>query len=127
MNDAEQAAGLAQTPQYKYAERIGDQLFVAGQVPHNAEGQLVGADPAAQATQCLANLQTLLNVHGFATSDIRRLVIYVVGEQPNLPIAWSAVRDWFGGQVPPATLLGVASLGYSGQLVEIDATIIKSP
>ncbi len=59
MNEVELQAGLPVTPQYRYAQRVGKQLFVAG-------------------------------------------------------------------QVPPATLLGIANLGYVGQLVEIDATVIKS-
>jgi enamine deaminase RidA (YjgF/YER057c/UK114 family) len=127
MNEAEYAAGLPATPKYRYADQVGNQLFVAGQVPQDGEGQIVGVDdPAAQATQCLDNLQKILSVHGFAASDIHRLVVYVVGEQANLGVAWSAVRAWFSDDVPPATLLGVARLGYGGQLVEIDATVIKA-
>ena len=53
------------------------------------------------------------------------MTIYVVGERVNLTIAWSAVKAMFPNGVPPATLLGIATLGYEKQLVEIDATIIK--
>lgn len=127
MNEGERAAGLAQTSMYRYAQRVGPQLFVAGQVPHDAMAQLVGRnDPYAQATQCLENLRILLKYHQFDQSDIRQLVVYVVGEQENLTQAWKAVVQWFDQQVPPATLLGVALLGYRDQLVEIDATIVKS-
>jgi enamine deaminase RidA (YjgF/YER057c/UK114 family) len=127
MNELENAAGLAATPGYEYARRTENQLHVAGQVPHNATGQLVGGmDPRAQAAQCLTNLNTLLCVHGFSTRDIQRLVVYVVGEQENLTRAWTGVQQWFSGRVPPATLLGVACLGHPDQLVEVDATIIKS-
>lgn len=127
MNKAELDAGLAATPKYRYADRLGDRLFVAGQVPLDAHGQLVGPeDPGAQALQCLHNLERLLAVHEFQVTDIRQLVVYVVGSQASLSAAWSAVADWFGGQVPPATLLGVAGLGYVGQLVEIDTTIVKA-
>ena len=127
MNKLERAAGLAATPGYEYARHTGNQLRVAGQVPHNSAGQLVGGpDPLAQAAQCLSNLNTLLSVHGFSTGDIQRLVVYVVGEQQNLTRAWAGVQQWFSGTVPPATLLGVASLGHPGQLVEVDATVIKS-
>jgi enamine deaminase RidA (YjgF/YER057c/UK114 family) len=127
MNEAESAAGLPATAQYQYAERVGNQLFIAGQVPHNSEGQIVGLDdPHAQALQCLSNLNTLLAVHGFSTSDIRHLAVYVVGGQSNLSMAWSSVADFFGGRVPPATLLGVAGLGYAGQLVEVHATVLKA-
>ena len=126
VNQQEHDAGLATTPGYRYADLVGDQLFVAGQVPRDKSGELVGAaDPAAQAISCLDNLRTLLNVHDFADADIRRLIVYVVGEHQNLLDAWSAVTEWFAGDVPPATLLGVNLLGYSDQLVEIDATVVK--
>ncbi|MFI5447439.1 RidA family protein [Polaromonas sp. UC242_47] len=127
MNEAELVAGLSATPQYRYADRLGDRLFVAGQVPLDSHGQLVGPqDPSAQALQCLRNLERLLAVHEFQVTDIRQLAVYVVGDQASLSAAWSAVAGWFGGQVPPATLLGVARLGYVGQLVEIDTTVIKA-
>lgn len=125
-NDREEAAGLAPTANYRYAEVVGERLFVAGQVPHDAERRIVGpGDPSVQATQCLANLRTLLGVHGFSEGDVRQLVIYVVGAHEDLSRAWVAVEEWFGGDVPPATLLGVACLGYREQLVEIDATIVR--
>ena len=111
MNEAELNAGLPATPQYRYADRLGDHLFVAGQVPLDTHGHLVGPkDPSAQALQCLRNLERLLAVHGFQVTDIRQLVVYVVGNQASLSAAWSAVAGWFGGQVPPATLLGAPRL-----------------
>ena len=128
MNSLERSAGLPATPGYEYARRIGNQLFVAGQVPHDAAGHLVGSeDPQAQALQCLENLTTLLAAHEFTRSDIQHLVVYVVGSQEALASAWSGVKGWLDGQTPPATLLGVAALGHVGQVVEIDATVIKAP
>jgi enamine deaminase RidA (YjgF/YER057c/UK114 family) len=106
VNEVELAAGLPATAQYRYAQRVGDQLFVAGQVPHDSAGRLVGADdPCVQAAQCLANLGTVLAVHGFSITDIRRLVVYVVGEPTDLSAAWQAVAEFFAGQVPHATVL----------------------
>jgi len=127
MNEVEREAGLPPTENYQYAQRVGNQLFIAGQVPHDAHGNLVGPDdPYAQSTQCLSNLRKLLSVHGFSISDVRHVVVYVVGDQAGLGAAWKAVTDWFPSQVPPATLLGVARLGYVGQLVEVDATVVKT-
>ncbi len=125
MNELEIEAGLAPTPGYRYADRIGDQLVVAGQVPLDGSGALVGAgDPAAQARACLDNLLTLVEAHGLQRGDLRRIVVYVVGPQEHLTAAWDAVRTWFDGEVPPATLLGVHLLGHEGQLVEVDASIV---
>jgi enamine deaminase RidA (YjgF/YER057c/UK114 family) len=125
MNELEIAAGLCPTPGYRYTQRVDDQLLVAGQVPHDEHGDLVGAnEPAAQARQCLDNLRLLLEVHAFEVTDIRQLKIYVVGDSTALSAAWDAVTAWFDHDVPPATLLGVSRLGYHDQVVEIDATII---
>ena len=127
MNDAEIAAGLPPTPGYRYAEQVGDQLFVAGQVPQDASGAIIAPGEARrQAAVCLDNLSTILAVHGFETADVRRLVVYVVGEQDDVTTAWSGVLDWFDGSVPPATLLGINRLGFPGQVVEIDATVVRS-
>lgn len=124
MNELETQAGLPTTVNYRYADAIGDELFVAGQVPHDSERQLVGPqDPAAQATQCLDNLGTLIALHHFELADIRHLTIYVVGQQQNLTAAWAAVTSWFDSNVPPATLLGVNLLGHLQQLVEVDARV----
>jgi enamine deaminase RidA (YjgF/YER057c/UK114 family) len=128
MNEPEIAAGLSPTPGYRYADRVGDRLFVAGQVPHDGHRNLVGRhEPDRQALQCLDNLQTLIATHSFERSDIRQLQIYVVGTSDDLSAAWSAVASWFDHDVPPATLLGVARLGYLDQLVEIDATVMRAP
>jgi enamine deaminase RidA (YjgF/YER057c/UK114 family) len=126
INQLESEAGLAPTPGYRYAQRIGNQLFVSGQVPNDENGQIVAiGDANKQAQQCLKNLKTLLSVYGFGFEDIQQLVIYVVGERSHLQQAWQAIEQAFDHRVPPATLLGVNNLGYENQWVEIDATIIR--
>ena len=122
MNEAERDAGMPATPGYRYADEVSGELYVAGQVPHDADGNIVGlGDTRRQAEQSLDNLFRLVDVRGFERAHIRRLVIYVAGE--HLAEAWKAVLEAFDGEVPPATLLGVARLGHDGQLFEIDATI----
>ena len=128
MNNKEIQAGLSVTPGYYYAKQIGAQLFVSGQVPNDVAGDIVGInDPYAQAKQCLNNLELLLTVHNFQCIDIKQLTIYVVGKRSNLHSAWNAVSEKFSEAVPPATLLGVNTLGYDKQLVEIDAVVVKGP
>jgi len=38
--------------------------------------------------------------------------------------AWDVIRAAFGGHDAPSTLLGVAALGYPGQLVEAEAVAL---
>ena len=126
MNEIETQAGLPQTGGYLYAKKTGNQLHVAGQVPVDSSADIVGVtDPYRQAQQCLDNLKLLLKCHDFEINDIQHLTIYVVGDRENLTSAWRAVKDAYPQGVPPATLLGVALLGYDNQLVEIDAKVIK--
>jgi enamine deaminase RidA (YjgF/YER057c/UK114 family) len=127
MNEGEVGAGLAQTPNYRYADRVGGRLFVAGQVPRDGFANLIApGDPVAQTRQCLDNLFTLIAHHGFSRDDIHQLTIYVVGPHPNLGIAWKEVTACFDSNVPPATLLGVTHLGYADQVVEVDAVIERA-
>lgn len=127
MNERELEAGLAPTPGYRYGDVVGEELFVAGQVPLDATGELVAeGDPAGQATQCLDNLRTLVELHGFSIDDIHQMSVLVVGEHQNLLDAWSAVTAWWPESVPPATLIGVNRLGFSRQLVEVDARIVRA-
>ncbi len=124
MNQDEIAAGLAPTDGYRYVERVGGELFVAGQVPVDRSGEIIGeGSPAEQATQCLRNLRTVIETNSFELSDVRHLRVHVVGSHSDLIDAWQAVKTWFSGAVPPATLLGSPVLGHRGQLVEIEAVV----
>ena len=44
--------------------------------------------------------------------------------RPDLVAAWDVVRAAFGDPDPPSTLLGVTVLGWSDQLVEVEATAV---
>ncbi len=127
MNEIEVAAGLAPTPHYRYADRVGSRLFLAGQVPLDGDGRLTGVgDVRAQTQQCLINLLAVVELHGFGVEDIHQLTVYVVGEHQNLLDAWTVVTARFESNVPPATLLGVNLLGHADQLVEIDARVERA-
>ena len=127
MNEIETVAGMAPTPSYRYADVVGNRLFLAGQVPLDEHGRLIGFDDVgAQTRQCLTNLCQVVTLHGFAVTDIHQLAIHVVGPQPHLTAAWREVATWFSSNVPPATLLGSNVLGYVNQLVEIDARVERA-
>jgi enamine deaminase RidA (YjgF/YER057c/UK114 family) len=55
-------------------------------------------------------------------SDVVKTTVYVAtSDRAELAAVWRVVRDAFGDHDPPSTLLGVAVLGYSDQLVEVEA------
>jgi len=127
MNEVELVAGLPQTANYRYGDVVGNRLYAAGQVPVDGDNQVVGiGDVAAQARQCIDNLRALVAVHGFTADDVHQLTVYVVGDHDALLAAWAEVSNAFDHNVPPATLLGVSVLGFTDQLVEIDAQIERA-
>lgn len=118
--------GLAEPPGYAHvAIGAGVRLvFTAGGVPLDRDGALVGpGDPARQAEQVIANILAALRSAGAGPADLLKTTVYVVGPHGALLRTWDVVRASEIGHAP-STLLGVALLGYTGQLVEIEAVAI---
>ncbi|PAZ15407.1 reactive intermediate/imine deaminase [Streptomyces sp. SA15] len=124
------ASALFPPPTYSHAcvVEAGTKLaFLAGSVPLDAEGRLVGeGDPVRQAEQVIANLEEQLRAAGSDLAHVLSTDVYVVsGETAVLSAVWEVVEA-SGLSVGPhaSTLIGVACLGYAGQLVEITATAV---
>ncbi|MEU5522154.1 RidA family protein [Streptomyces sp. NPDC047860] len=117
-------------PSYSHASVVeaGTRLaFLAGSVPLTAEGKLAGeGDPVRQARQVIANLEEQLRAVGSSLDLVVATDVYVVsGEPAALSAVWEVVEA-SGLSTGPhsSTLIGVACLGYPGQLVEITATAV---
>ncbi|HET8659616.1 MAG TPA: RidA family protein [Micromonosporaceae bacterium] len=101
-------------------------VFLAGQCPLDRSAALVGeGDIDAQVDQVAVNTLAALTAAGATPEDVVRTVTYVVSDDNAvLAAAWRRLQ---GSVIGPAfssaaTLLGVARLGYRGQLVELDVT-----
>jgi enamine deaminase RidA (YjgF/YER057c/UK114 family) len=115
---------------YAYAARAHqpDLIFTAGACPLDEQGRVIApADVRAQMRQALENLRIALEESGAAIRDVVKTTVYVAsGDRQDLVAAWDEVAGFFGDHDPPSTLLGVAVLGYPGQLVEIEAVAVSS-
>ncbi|WFE51580.1 MULTISPECIES: RidA family protein [unclassified Micromonospora] len=117
---------LSDAAEYAYAATVESParlVFTAGACPLDAEGRTVApGDHAAQARQVMTNLSTALDAAGARLTDVVKTTVYVASSrQKDLVTVWEVVRDFFGDHDPPSTLLGVAVLGYTDQLVEVEA------
>jgi enamine deaminase RidA (YjgF/YER057c/UK114 family) len=118
---------LGPSPGYAYVATARDGLtvYTAGAVPIDPRGNLIGEnDLEAQTRAVTANLQIALDRAGATAADVVRTTIYVVAaEQGDLPKVWEVFAE-----IPlasaPSTLVGVTHLGYTGQLVEIEAIAV---
>jgi enamine deaminase RidA (YjgF/YER057c/UK114 family) len=115
---------LAPPPGYAHVAvaRGGWMVFTAGAVPLDAEGNLVGeGDALAQAEIVIANLLAALEAGGAGASDVAKTTVYVAGGSHDTQSSvWQVVRSSPIGAAP-STLVGVPTLGYEGQLVEVEA------
>ncbi|MEW2286488.1 RidA family protein [Streptomyces sp. NPDC047841] len=124
------APALFPPPTYSHASVVeaGTKLaFLAGAVPLDERGEIVGpGDPVRQAEQVIANLREQLRAVGSDLEHVLSTDVYVVSGEPSLlSTVWEVVESSGLGAGPhSSTLLGVACLGYTGQLVEITATAV---
>lgn len=120
------SAALSPAAEYAYAATApaGARLiFLAGACPLNVDGSTAGVgDYAAQAAKAMENLVLALAAAGAGLGDVLSTRVLVASaRQGDLVEAWTVVRDAFGAHDAPSTLLGVTVLGYTDQLVEIEA------
>ena len=79
----------------------------------------------AQAKQAMANLAEALAAAGSGLAQVLKTTVYVASsDRADLVAAWDVISSAFGEHDVPSTLLGVAVLGYPGQLVEIEAVAL---
>ncbi|GAB2739136.1 RidA family protein [Streptomyces bullii] len=122
--------GLFPPPRYAHASVVeaGTKLaLLAGSVPLDGDGHLVGpGDPVRQAEQVLANLGEQLRAVGSDFAHVVVTDVYVVSGEPEvLSAVWEVVQaSGLSAGPHSSTLVGVACLGYPGQLVEITATAV---
>lgn len=98
-------------------------VFISGQVPQDANGQLVGrGDIAAQTRQVLANIRVAVEAAGGTVQDINKITIFMVELDPaGYAAVAQARRDFFQGEYPASTLVQVKALASPDWLIEIEA------
>jgi enamine deaminase RidA (YjgF/YER057c/UK114 family) len=120
-------AGLHATPGYHHVTQVEAKqlVFLAGQCPLTASGDLADGGLEGQTDQVIQNVLLALESAGARPEDVVRTVIYVVSSvRDELSVVWERLN---ASPLAPAfstasTLLGVAQLGFTGQLVELDVT-----
>lgn len=109
---------------YSQAFRVGDEIRISGQMPHDDAGELVGAgDPEAQAAAVFANLDRVLRSYGASRTQVVETKIYAVDLAANFGAISRAHHEFFGDHWPASSAFGVAELVLPGQLYEVTATV----
>ena len=104
---------------YNQAIRVGDLVFVAGQLGLKPGDSAVEGDIAQQTEQVLRNLAAILEAAGSSLENLVKATVYLVDLGDFA--AMNEVYARFVGDRPPArATIGISQLP-SGALVEIEA------
>jgi 2-iminobutanoate/2-iminopropanoate deaminase len=111
------------TTGYSHSVRMGDLVFVSGQVAMTPAGELVGkGDIRAQTEQVFANLRAVLDAAGSGLDRVGKIMVLATRLEDR-PVIGEIRNRLFApyGYVPASTFAVVASLANPDWLVEIEA------
>ena len=103
------------------ATRVGNQIFVSGQVAADENGELVGiGDAAAQSAQCFKNIEAALEAAGASWDDVTKITCFMVNADDYA--AYAEVRNGiFPENGPASSTVFVKALVRPEMLVEVEA------
>jgi enamine deaminase RidA (YjgF/YER057c/UK114 family) len=105
---------------YSRAVVDGDWVFVAGTTGFDYSTMTISDDVAAQAAQCLKNIDAALTEAGSRFADIVR-VRYILPNVADFEPCWPVLRQYFGEVRPAATMIA-AGLADPRMKIEIEVT-----
>ena len=112
---------------YSQAWRVDDAaavIFVAGQGPLSADGELVGVgDFDAQVRQTFENMRAVLEDAGASLESVVKLNVYLT-DIATLPEYGSIRAELLPGAAPAGTAVQVGALAIPGMVIEVDAVAV---
>lgn len=104
---------------YSQAIKMGNLLFVSGQIPLNEQGKIVGDDVTTQTKQVLENLKAIINAAGMTLSDVVKCSCFLknMSDFATFNVVYA---EYFGSILPARECVEVARLPKDA-LVEVSA------
>ncbi len=130
-------AQTAPKPQPGYTYKVdvgvaGKQVYISGQRPFNANGDLVGAgDLSAQTKQVFENLKTALGTVGMTLRDVKQVTYHLKGVAGQVnaqasQLAMSAGTAYFTQGAPQiADVRSIPKIVQDDVLIEVEVIAIK--
>jgi enamine deaminase RidA (YjgF/YER057c/UK114 family) len=118
---------------YAQAVRVGDTIYVSGQLSHDDKGNMVAPAPldeqgriadhgnmGAQMAQSYANIRRLLQEYGAPMDNVVEEVLYVTDMDAAFAVAGSVRAEAYGrAPAVASTVLVTPRLAFREQLIEI--------
>ena len=109
---------------YNQAVRVGDTIYVAGQMPLDpTTNQLVDGDAATQARRVFENIKAIVEAAGSSMDRVVKTTIFLT-DVADFASVNSVYAEYFTGTLPARSTVGVAALPGGGAKLQVDAIAI---
>ena len=106
---------------YVQAAKVGDTIYVSGQVSHDDTGNIVGrGDMETQMRQAYSNIQKLLAQYGATIENIVDEILFVTNMDEAFAAAVKCRQEIFSGTpVIASTIVQIQRLAFPELMIEI--------
>jgi 2-iminobutanoate/2-iminopropanoate deaminase len=106
---------------YAQAVKVGDTIYVSGQVSHDDKGNIVGrGDMEVQMRQAYENIQKLLTQYGVTLNNVVDETLFVTDMDAAFAAAVKYRQDIFSGTpVLASTIVQIQRLAFPELMIEI--------
>ena len=106
---------------YAQAVKVGDTIYVSGQVSHDDKGNIVGrGDMEVQMRQAYENIQKLLTQYGATLNNVVDETLFVTDMDAAFAAAVKCRQDIFSGTpVIASTIVQIQRLAFPELMIEI--------
>lgn len=110
---------------YSHGVKVGNVVFIAGQVALDDELRIVGlGDAEAQARQVWANIQNVCEAAGGKVTDVVRILTWL-DDLAYMDAVHAVRREFFpDGDYPVASVFQAEKMGAPGLLLETEALAV---
>ena len=123
INKETTSLGMPWEKEYGYAQavKVGDTIYVSGQVSHDDRGDIVGlGDMEAQMRQAYSNIRKVLAQYGATMDNIVDETLFVTDMNTAFAAAVKCREDiFFGTPVVASTIVQIQRLAFPELMIEI--------
>jgi 2-iminobutanoate/2-iminopropanoate deaminase len=123
INKQTKSFGMPWEKEYGYAQavKVGDTIYVSGQVSHDETGKIVGPrDMESQMRQAYTNIKKILTQYGATTDNIVDEILFVTDMDSAFQAAVKCRKDIFSGTPSVAsTIVQIQRLAFPELMIEI--------
>jgi enamine deaminase RidA (YjgF/YER057c/UK114 family) len=123
INKETKSLGMPWEKEYGYAQavKVGDTIYLSGQVSHDDRGNIVGLrDMEVQMRQAYTNIQKVLAQYGATMDNVVDEVLFVTDMDTAFAAAVKCRREVFSSTpVVASTIVQIQRLAFPDLLIEI--------